>query len=242
MSNNIYDFEWPADWPQPTKGANCSPLLSTEGYEATKRDIQKNGLYDKIHFTPEGKISKGRSRYRALRELGKSHDEIVRDYAVTVKSSLNSDVLSNILRVHRSKPALIASYLLANPKSIERLLADREKGSKSGEAKKVAAIVGCAPMTISRFLDQLTEVMARNNRPNNPISVAEALDLLTLDVGSDLVLGPNPLVEEEGESISNVTLAPPRSREDRPARARDTRERASDQESCRRRRVEESNR
>ena len=79
-------FDWPDDWPQPTKGANASPMLDEVAFAALKADIEKNGLHDYIHFTKSGKIAKGRNRYRALRELGKSHDDI----AVTFLRALSA--------------------------------------------------------------------------------------------------------------------------------------------------------
>ena len=134
-------------------GKRTARRFWSASYGAFKRDIKANGLYDKIHFTPDGKLSKGRTRYRALRELGKSHDEIVEKFAVTVKSSPQSDLLSNLLRVHRSKLALVASFAMANPESLKTLLADRQTGKKSGEARKIAAIVGCHANVVTEFID-----------------------------------------------------------------------------------------
>ena len=216
------DVEWPDDWPKPTKGANMSPLMSAERFEATKRDIKANGLYDKIHFTPDREISKGRSRYRALREIGWSHERIVEEASITVKSSDASDTMSNILRVHRSTPALIASYMLANPEALKKLLVDRENGTKSGSAKKVAAVIGCSAMTISRFLDRLTGLLEDER---DPMTIDDAVDYLTTETEADhdamlALLAKSAEKKKGGASISDVKLAssPPEQHEDRRVR------------------------
>jgi hypothetical protein len=43
-------FDWPDDWPQPTKGANASPMLDEVAFAALKADIGRTA-FDAIHFT-----------------------------------------------------------------------------------------------------------------------------------------------------------------------------------------------
>ena len=207
-------FEWPADWPKATKGANCSPLLLGEAYEAFKRDIVKNGVYDKIHRNSRDEITQGRNRYRALRELGKTHGEIFKKYSVIdLEQSPDSDLLSNILRVHRSKPALVASYAMANPKSLKQLLSDREKGTKSGEARKVAAIVGCHANVITSFLDLVCHGSI-SERPE--LLMQLAADKLDVE---DFMLAAIIKKTAEARNIEKLdTPQPPEEKEDRRVR------------------------
>jgi transposase-like protein len=186
-------FDWPDDWPQPTKGANASPLLNAEAFEATKRDIEKNGLYDKIHFTPEGKISKGRSRYRMLRELGWTHERIVEKASVIVETTDEQDALSNILRAHRTKTAHVASYFIVNFEEPKTLIDERKKKGggpkRSGLLSKVAKTVGCDPAVVTRLIDWFVDCPQKD--------YIDCLKLFTTDHGRSMDYPALRLVNDE---------------------------------------------
>jgi hypothetical protein len=165
-TQNLTTFDWPDDWPQPTKGANASPLLDDAAFAALKADIAKNELNDRIHFTKSGKIAKGRNRYRALRELGKSHDDIVMMYGKIAPTSDESDMLSNTLRVHRTKTSNLASYFIICPGQLRDLVSDRKREKtgggggpkRSGLASEIAAKLGCDPAVVTRLVDYLAKL------------------------------------------------------------------------------------
>jgi hypothetical protein len=139
LDHNRRAIEWPDDWPEPMSGANAAPLAGRLKYEALKRDIQKRGLQEKILFTPDGRISAGRNRYRVLRDLGWTHDEIMAKAVIIREANDNDTVLSNILRVNRTNAGLVASYLLANPKLLTGL--EKNRTSKAHGLEMVAKIL-----------------------------------------------------------------------------------------------------
>jgi CENP-B N-terminal DNA-binding domain len=158
---------WPDDWPEPLPGANAGPLANPAKFEALTQDIKARGLREKIKLTPEGKLAEGRNRYRALRRLGWKHERILAEACVTVEASDLDAALSNIMRVNRTNFGLIASYLLAYPKTLATLLKDRKNGSKSGTQAKLAAIIGCSSQTIVRVLDEVTKAELRGVAPKD---------------------------------------------------------------------------
>src|SRR5258708_1396072 len=113
-NHNGRQIPWPDDWAEPLAGANAGPLAGNVKFEAMKEDIKKRGLREKIQLTPDGKIASGRNRYRALRQLGWSHERIVAEASITVEATNLDAALSNIMRVNRTNFGLIASYLIAN--------------------------------------------------------------------------------------------------------------------------------
>jgi transposase-like protein len=204
-------FDWPDDWPMPTLGAWVSPLLAEAAFAALKANIEKEGLHDKIHFTRSGKIAKGRNRYRALRELGKTHDEIVKGHGKIATTNDESDLLSNILRVHRSKTASLASFFIICPGKLRDLISDRKRQQKTGAGPKrsglvseIATKLGCSPAVVTRLVDYLaTFPQERREKEAERVATDESFSIPEVsEVETSAVAAENER-SELSESIKN---------------------------------------
>lgn len=89
---------------KPEYRAICPPLSKRE-YEALKRSIGENGLYEPITTNPEGIILDGHHRYRACRELGIEPDfrelefpDRLSEKAYVVETNLRRRQLSDLER------------------------------------------------------------------------------------------------------------------------------------------------
>lgn len=218
---------WPDSWPEPLFGANAGPLANPAKFEAMVNDIKTRGLREKIKLTSDGKIAEGRNRYRALRQLSWSHERIVAEACVTSESTNRDAVLSNIMRVNRTNFGLIASYLMAHPKTLTDLLKDRKNGSKSGKQVNLATIIGCTSPTVKRVLDEVTKAELRGVAHNDILEYLAADKYNAADypapdehkvpfAGGEAIIGRHTgaVASEEteqkgGRDVTSCFIAPP---------------------------------
>jgi hypothetical protein len=118
--------------------ADIFPLMEGEEFDALVADIKANRLQDKIVLY-EGMILDGRNRYRALRALGASPEEIREQVCVT-PSCIDAHhggpaayvISANIHRRHltaEQKRDLIAKLVAAQPEKSDRQIAKEAKAS-----------------------------------------------------------------------------------------------------------------
>ena len=184
--------------------ADLFPLMEGTEFSALVNDIREHGLIDPIMLHSDGSILDGRNRYRACLEAGV--DPVYDTWSGN--SSEAAFVISrNIHRRHLTrdqKHELIAALLKEIPERSNRQIAKDVKvdhKTVSAERSKLEA---------TGEIPQLDKTMGADGKARPAKRVIE--------VGADLGVDDNDLVEEDDDDLVSWEAPPSRRMKSRPAR------------------------